>query len=121
MFDRDILAYRITDFAQPVAKGGFVVRIPAGCVGVQITDHRHPRLLRPRRERPRRRAAKQRDELAPPHSITSSARTRIAVGNTIPKLFAALRLMISSNFVGNSAGSSAGLAPRSTLATRAAP
>jgi hypothetical protein len=28
--------------------------------------HRHPRLLRTHRERPRRRAAEQRDELAPP-------------------------------------------------------
>ena len=36
---------------------------------------RHRRLLRARRERPRRRrAAEQRDELAPLHSITSSAR-----------------------------------------------
>src|SRR5215831_15468177 len=34
-------------------------------------------LLRPRRNRPCRRAAEHRDELAPPdHSITSSARTR---------------------------------------------
>src|SRR5262245_51604554 len=30
-------------------------------------DHRHRRLLRPRRERPRRRAADERDELASPH------------------------------------------------------
>ena len=38
-------------------------------------DDRHRRLLRTRRERPRRRrAAEQRDELAPSHSITSSAR-----------------------------------------------
>src|SRR5262245_15689265 len=79
-------------------------------------------LLHPRRERPRGRAAEQRDELAAPdHSITSSARSRIAVGNVIPKPFAVFRLMTSSNFVGNSAGTSAGLAPRSTLATRAAP
>jgi hypothetical protein len=36
----------------------------------------HPlgRRLRARRERPCRRARKQRDQLAPPHSITSSAR-----------------------------------------------
>jgi hypothetical protein len=34
----------------------------------------HRRLLRPCRERPRRRAAEQRDELPPLHSITSSAR-----------------------------------------------
>jgi broad specificity phosphatase PhoE len=32
------------------------------------------RTMRPRRERPRRRAAEQFDELPPPHSITSSAR-----------------------------------------------
>jgi hypothetical protein len=77
--------------------------------------------LRSHRKRPRRhRAADKRDELAPIHSTTSSARKRIDVGNTIPKLFAVFRLMTSSNFVGNSAGSSAGLAPRSTLATRAA-
>jgi hypothetical protein len=35
-------------------------------------DHRHRRLLSARRERPRRRAAEQRDELAAFHSITSS-------------------------------------------------
>src|SRR5262249_47761432 len=44
--------------------------------------HQHadtPRLLRPRRERPCcSRAAEQRDELAPPHSITSSARASSA-------------------------------------------
>ena len=38
-------------------------------------DAPHPLgLLRARRQRPRRRAADERDELAPPHSITSSAR-----------------------------------------------
>src|SRR6266403_1564923 len=55
------------------------------------------------------------------HSITSSARSRIAVGNTIPSLLAVLRLMTSSNFVGNSAGTSPGFAPRNTFATIAAP
>src|SRR5262249_25018460 len=34
-------------------------------------NRRHRRLLRARRERPRRRAAEQRDELAPLHSISS--------------------------------------------------
>src|SRR5262249_21172701 len=38
-------------------------------------DHRHPSLLRARRERPRNcSAAEQRNKRAPPHSITSSAR-----------------------------------------------
>jgi hypothetical protein len=44
--------------------------------------HEHPdaphslALLRARRERPRRRAAEQGDEIPPPHSITSSARAQ---------------------------------------------
>ena len=40
-------------------------------------------LLRPRRERPRRRAAEQGDELAPRHSITSSARAVSPVAVTV--------------------------------------
>src|SRR5262245_57296516 len=43
-------------------------------IGPQYADHGH-RLLRARRERPRgRRTAEQRDEGAPPHFFTSSAR-----------------------------------------------
>jgi len=40
-----------------------VPRLTGVCVA-KIPDHRHPRLLSARRERPRRRAAEQRDELA---------------------------------------------------------
>jgi hypothetical protein len=43
---------------------------------LQEPNHRHRRLLRTRRERPRRRAAEKRHELAALHSITSSARAR---------------------------------------------
>src|SRR5215831_10728780 len=51
-------------------------RIPAG-------------LLRARRERPRCRAAQQRDELAAAaHSITSSARASSVVGISMPSAFA---------------------------------
>jgi hypothetical protein len=47
-------------------------------------DHRHRRLLRARRERPRgRRAAEKRDELAAVHSITSSARASTLGGTHI--------------------------------------
>jgi len=47
----------------------------------QHPDHRQAALLRARRERPRgRRAADERDELAPSHSITSSARASCAAG-----------------------------------------
>src|SRR5262249_55009674 len=57
-------------------------------------------LLRACRERPRRRAAEKRDELAPFHSITSSARASTAAGISRPSAFAVLRLITSSYFVG---------------------
>jgi hypothetical protein len=75
------------------------------------------RLLRARGERPRSRAAEQRDETAPPHSMTSSARPSSMGGTSMPIALAALRLMTISNLVGCSTGSSAGLAPRAILST----
>src|SRR6516162_9005361 len=69
-------------------------------------------LLGARRQWPCRRAAKERDELAPPnHSITSSARARIRGGNSKFMAFAALRLTTSSNLVGWMIGKSAGFSP----------
>src|SRR6516225_4425013 len=54
------------------------------------------RLLRVRRERPRRRrAAEQRDELAPLHSITSSAATSSLSGTVRPSILAVEALMTS--------------------------
>src|SRR5262249_6654205 len=50
-------------------------------------------LLRARRERPRRRTAEQRDELATLHSITSSARSRNASGMVRRSALAVVRLM----------------------------
>src|SRR5262249_6373676 len=75
-----------------------------------------------RRKRPRRRgAANQRDELAPlqlrDHSMTSSARASNVGGISRPSVFAVLRLMTSSIFVGCSTGSSAGCAPFKILST----
>src|SRR5262249_16491797 len=58
-----------------------------------------------------------RPSLAPLHSITSSARTRIPVGNSMPIALATLRLITSSNFDACSTGRSAGLVPLSTRAT----
>src|SRR5262249_51304657 len=81
------------------------------------SDHRLGWLLRARRERPRGRAAEQRDELAAFHSITLSARSTSGAGTSWPIAFAALRLMTSSNRVGCSTGRSAGLMPRSSLAS----
>src|SRR5215468_5840693 len=67
-------------------------------------------LLRARRERPCHRAAEQRDELASPHSITSSARASSVGGMVRPSALAVIRLMTRSNLVGCSTGKSAGFA-----------
>jgi transposase len=64
-------------------------------------DPAHAILLRFRRDRPRcRRAAEQRYELAPSHSITLSARASSVGGTARPSAFAVLRLITSSNLVG---------------------
>src|SRR5262245_8085523 len=67
--------------------------------------------LRPCRDRPCDRAAEQRDELAPLHSITSSARASTVDGTSRPSVLAVLRLMINSYFVGACTGRSAGFSP----------
>ena len=65
------------------------------------SDHRHGRLLRARRERPGgSRAAEQRDERAPLHSITSSARASRVAGTSRPSVLAVLRLITNSYLVG---------------------
>jgi hypothetical protein len=56
-------------------------------------------------------SAKQRDELAAPHSITSSARARSVGGMSRPSAFAVLRLITSSKTAEACTGKSAGLAP----------
>src|SRR5580704_3020277 len=64
---------------------------------VKKPDHRQRRLLRACRERPPGgRAADQRNELAPPHSITSSARPSSVSGMVMPSALAVLRLTTSS-------------------------
>src|SRR5262249_45087137 len=71
-----------------------------------------PGLLRVRGERPYSRpATEQRDELAPPHSITSSAATSNLSGTVRPSILAVSALMTSSILVDCSTGRSAGLAP----------
>ena len=59
----------------------------------------------------KRRAAKKRNELAPPHSITSSALVSSAGGMGRPSAFAVLRLKTSSNLVGCTTGRFAGFSP----------
>jgi hypothetical protein len=69
----------------------------------------------------RRRAAEQRDELAPgAHSITSSARASSLSGIVRPSALAVVRLMTVLNFVACSIGISAGLPPLRILSTNTA-
>jgi hypothetical protein len=54
----------------------------------QHTDPPYPlALLRACDERPSRRTAEQRDEIAAPHSITSSARASTVAGTSMPSAF----------------------------------
>src|SRR5262249_60550321 len=95
--------------------------LPDRIVGGSRHQHADPphslRLLRPCCKRPCRRAAEQRDELAAPHSITSSATNRMSRLIVSPTSLAAFTLMTSSNLVGRSTGKSAGFAPLSILST----
>jgi hypothetical protein len=84
---------------------------------VGVSNDRHRWLLRARPKRPRSRTAEQRDELAPSHSITSSARASSMGGISSRSALAVLRLIANSNLVGCSTGKSAGLVPLKILWT----
>ena len=109
VFDRDIAAFNITGLGQPPEECGHGL----GRRAVEEADHRHLRLLRPRRDRPSRGAAEKRDQLAPPdrHSITSSARASSVGGTSMPRSLAVCRLMTSSNAAARTTGRSAGFSP----------
>jgi hypothetical protein len=59
----------------------------------------------------------QEQELAPLHSITSSARASSLSGTSRPSALAVLRLMTNSNFVGRSTGRSPAFSPLRILST----
>ena len=66
LLDNDVLAFDKPFLAQAFAKLRYKLRELLSCRAAEKSDHRHRRLLRARRQRPRRRrAAEQRDELAP--------------------------------------------------------
>src|SRR6516225_7555534 len=111
IFQAHVLAVDVTDLAYPIAECGPIARSVFGRRSIHDRNHRHRRLLRPRRERPYRRAAEQRDEGAPRHSITSSARASTGVGISRPSALAVLRLMTKSYLVGACTGRSAGFSP----------
>src|SRR5262249_51615861 len=89
VFDRDVPALDVTGLTEAAPKGrhqvGGILRRPAA----KKPDHRHRQLLRAGRKRPcRSRAAEQRDELATPHSTTSSASASNLGGISKPSFFA---------------------------------
>src|SRR5262249_43891725 len=95
-----VLAFEITRFfTEPFKKRGGLALGRTGRHTADKADYRHRRLLRVRRERPRSRAAEQRDELAPVHSITSSASASSLSGIWRPSVLAVCRLITSSNLV----------------------
>ena len=66
IFDGDVFALDIAGFGEAILESGDEVGHCDRGSGIEKSDHRHRRLLRPRRERPCGcRAAEQRDELAP--------------------------------------------------------
>src|SRR5262249_25424040 len=112
VFDQDVLALDEACFLQALTEGGYEVRSVSERGVPQETNNRHGRLLRARRERPcSRRAAEQRYELAPFHSITSSARASSFAGTSRPSVLAVLRLIINSGFVVCWTGKSVGFSP----------
>src|SRR5262249_49516929 len=100
--DSDVAAFRPPKLLESLPECGHIslkFRVALG-MRHQHADLPHPfALLRARRERPCHRAAEKRDELAPPHSITSSARADSVGGTSIPSALAALRLITNSNLV----------------------
>src|SRR5262249_36812310 len=101
----------IARFAEPLAECYNSACHDVGRSDAEKRDHRHRRLLPARRERPGRRAAEQRDEVAPLHSITSSAMASSLSGTVRPSALAVLRFMTRMYFVGNWPGRSAGFSP----------
>src|SRR5262249_40532064 len=96
VFNREVLALNIARRPQPLAKSAQHIAVRIRRLAVKEPDHRHRRLLRARRERPRGRAADKRDELAPLHSMTSSARASTDDGISSPSTFAVFRLITIS-------------------------
>jgi mRNA-degrading endonuclease RelE of RelBE toxin-antitoxin system len=79
--NRHVLTVDVTRLIQTFAKADDSTGISVGRPATEESDHRNRRLLSAHFERPHaRRAGEYRNELAPSHSITSSARARIDGG-----------------------------------------
>src|SRR5262249_3545755 len=100
VFDPYITALYIAGFAEALAEGVCELRIFPGRSAVEEPDYGHRRLLRPRRERPRRRrAADERDELAALH-VSYYSGLILAARITLPH-FSVSSTTIFSNSAGD--------------------
>src|SRR5262249_45247472 len=105
--DDDIPSLHVAEFHELAREGHGKRRAQAG-----VEQPNFKALLRARRAGPHHRgAANERDEVAPPHSITSWAVAMSLSGTSSPSAFAVLRLMTNSNLVGCWTGRSEALSP----------
>src|SRR5262249_53098261 len=111
VFNGHILTLDEAGLLQALAERAQALCVHVGVIDAHKSNYWNCGLLRPRRERPRGRAAEERDELAPFHSITSSASASNLSGISRPSALAVLRLITSSNFVGSITGRSPGFSP----------
>src|SRR5262249_46143984 len=112
IFDGEILPLDIPKAAQTVSKGGEVGAFQVSEFTPKHTTPIDLGRLRPRgRKRQTRRTAEKRDERAPVHSITSSARPSKSSGMVSPSALAVLRLMMSVYLSARWMGNSPGFAP----------
>src|SRR5262245_31357206 len=111
VLDRHVLALEVAGFFQALTECGHHRHVAVRRCTVDECDQRHRCLLRARRERPRCRAADERDEVAPLHSITSSARASTVGGTSRPSAVAVLRLITNWYLVDACTGKSAGFSP----------
>src|ERR1700694_1963801 len=110
IFDCHVLALDIAGLFQTLAEWINNIRSFAGRSAAEEPDYWQRWLLRAHGERPSDCcAAENGDELAPLHSITSSARLSSFGGISRPSALAVLRLITSSNLGGGSPGAWAGL------------
>src|SRR6516164_4466856 len=113
--DTHVTADRPARFLQPLQERR-ETRLSFRVVRGEIHEHADAAhalaLLRACDERPRcRRAAEERDEVPPVHSITSSTATSSLSGTVRPSILAVEALMTSSNLLDCTTGKSAGFAP----------
>src|SRR5215831_6961959 len=88
VLDGHVLALDIPGFSEGVAKRGRIARGAFGRPRIYERDHRHRRLLRARRERPRRRrAAEQRGQEFSSSDVACHVTLRLGVIHAIGALY----------------------------------